>query len=35
LAENKLVVGFIAVMSVALPVFGYLTMDTWQSEFPH
>jgi hypothetical protein len=35
LAENKIVVGFIAAMSVALPVFGYLTMDTWQNEFPH
>lgn len=35
LAENRLVVWFMAIASIALPVFGYLTLDTWQSGLPH
>jgi hypothetical protein len=35
LAENKLVVGFMAAMSIALPLFGYLTMGKWHSGLPH
>lgn len=35
LSENPMVVWFLAAASILLPLFGYLTMGIWQSEFVH